>query len=99
MISQQKMLDKVKELSDELGGVSSYVIVLEKDGEAIACFDGTLEETCENLAEGFDYFVSKVAEDGMDREEAEEIQQTLQGCQSESVDSAFEPKRNLKLLA
>jgi len=98
MISQKKILEKVKALSDELGGVDSYVIVLEKKGEAIASFDGTLEETCENLAEGFDYFVSTLKDNKIPQEDCEEILQTLHECQIESVNKAKEPRSNIRIV-
>jgi uncharacterized protein (UPF0179 family) len=72
--------------------------VLEKNGEALACFDGTLEETCENLAEGFDYFVDTLKKDEITQEDCEEILQVLQECQKESVEKTKEPRRTLKLV-
>ena len=98
MISLKKLQEKIGQMASDLGGINSFMIIMEKNGESIATFDGSIEETCENLAEGFDCFVTKLAETGMSQESCEEILQSLHECQNESVKEAGKPKIVLKLM-
>ena len=73
-------------------------VISAKAEELVDHEDGTIEETCENLAEGFDFFIKNLQEDGLTREDCTEIQQSLQACQNESVAEATEPKRMLTMM-
>jgi predicted RNase H-like HicB family nuclease len=94
----KSLQEKIKKMSDELGGINSYLLILENGGASIATFDGTLEETCENLAEGFDFFIKKAVEDGLTQKECTEIQQSLQESQIETIAEISEPKITLTLV-
>lgn len=98
MPAPKKLLEKISTMASELGGVNSYFVILEKDGETIATFEGEIEESLDNLIEGFDYFVTKLKEFGLPKEAIEELLQSLQEGQKESVSELFAAKNNLKLV-